>query len=102
MSGDGERFEGGNFEAEGGDSLPPVDFVGFLLGLGQMALINLGELPEPGSGRAEKNLDQARHAIDILSMLQEKTSGNLSKEEDGFLTGLLNDLKMKYVRSAKG
>lgn len=81
--------------------LPPVDFASFVLGLGQMALVHLGELPEPQSGATARDLSQARHTIDILSMIEEKTRGNLTQDEAGLLRHLLSELRLKYVRLAK-
>ncbi len=81
--------------------LPPVDFSGFVLGLGQMALIHLGEVPEPQTGEAHPDVEQARHTIDILDMLQEKTRGNLTGDEENLLRHLLSELKLRYVRLVK-
>ncbi|GAB4271684.1 MAG: hypothetical protein Kow0092_26500 [Deferrisomatales bacterium] len=88
--------------AAGQRRLPPVDFTGFVLGLGQMTLIHLGELPEPGTGQTRVDTEQARHTIDILDMLQEKTQGNLTPQEDSLLQELRSDLKLKYVRVVGG
>lgn len=81
--------------------LPPVDFAGFLLGLGQMALMHLGEMSEPQTGERRPDLNQARHAIDLLDLLEEKTRGNLSDEEANLLSYLRSDLKLRYVRLTK-
>lgn len=105
---DGETPEPGAGEAREGApegkkrSLPPVDFSGFVLGLGQMALIHLGEMPEPQTGRMARDLEQARHTIDILDMLEEKTRGNLTEAESKLLLSLTTDLKLKFVRAARG
>lgn len=88
-----EPFEAG--------SLPPLDFSGFVLGLGQMALVHLGEAPEPLSGEVRPDLVQARHLIDLLDLLDGKTRGNLSGEESALLTHLRSDLKLRYVRVAR-
>jgi len=61
----------------------------------------LGELPEPGTEKTEVNLPLAKQTIDILGILQEKTSGNLTDEEHNLLTNLLYDLRMRYVRVSK-
>src|SRR5690349_21331970 len=58
--------------------LPPVDFPTFVLSLGSSVLMHLGEAPHPGSGDMAKDLTMAKHTIDILAMLQEKTKGNLN------------------------
>ena len=89
-------------------SLPPVDFPTFVLSLGSSALLHLGEggPPDPdGQGPAQgggrKDLELAKHSIDILSMLEEKTRGNLTATEADLLTNLLFDLRLRYVDAAK-
>jgi hypothetical protein len=83
------------------DRLPPVDFPTFVLSLGSSALMHMGEVENPTSGVAEKNLPMAKHSIDILSMLQEKTKGNLSPPEAELLENLLYDLRLQYVEATK-
>jgi hypothetical protein len=74
-----------------------VDFRTFVISLSTSAMLHLGEIPDPDAGEPQVNLELARHSIDILSMLQEKTRGNLSDEENNLLQTLLTDLRMKYV-----
>lgn len=81
--------------------LPPVDFSSFVLGLGQMALTWMGELPVPGTEEYSVDLAQARHSIDILDMLEAKTRGNLTKDEETLLRTLEEELKLKYVRAVE-
>ena len=95
-----ESEENSTAEGKGRETsrrLPPVDFSGFVLGLAQMALVHLGELPEPQTGEVSRDLEQARHTIDILDMLQQKTRGNLTDQEARLLQGLCTELKMKFV-----
>ena len=82
-------------------SLPAMDFATFVLSLGSSAFVHLGELPSPEGDPTAKNLLLAKQSIDILSMLQEKTRGNLDEAEDKLLTGLLYDLRIKYVDAQK-
>ena len=89
-------------EPERGARLPPVDFPGFVIGLAQMALMHLGEIPEARGGIGEVDLEQARHAIDILDMLDAKTRGNLTEDEEQLLRHLRSDLKLRFVRAASG
>lgn len=96
---DSERADGAYGAA--GAGLPPLEFSGFVFGLGQMALLHLGELPEASGGPAQKDLEQARQTIDILGLLEEKTRGNLTDDERGLLRHLLSDLKLRYVRLAR-
>ncbi len=76
----------------------PVNFVNFIISLSSSALVYLGEMPEPSTGRFDKNLSLAKHAIDTLDMIKEKTKGNLTEEEEKLLTQVLADLKLKYVK----
>ena len=91
-----EKKEGG--EKQG---LPPIDFPTFVLSLAWSAQVHLGLIPNPVSGKPEKNLGLAKQTIDILAVLQEKTKGNLAKEEDRLLEGILYDLRMKFVELNK-
>lgn len=86
--------ERGNFQ------LPKVDFSTFILSLASSALVQLGEVPNPESGESEQNLPVAKHTIDILAMLQEKTGPCLTPEESRLLDGVLYELRMKYVIKA--
>jgi hypothetical protein len=81
---------------------PPIDFYTFVLSLGSSVLIHLGDAPHPETGTpGEKNLPLAQQSIEILAMLQQKTRGNLSPEEEKLLDQLLMDLKLRYVEAAK-
>jgi len=82
--------------------LPPIDLSTFVLSLSQAALLHLGELDDPETGKREINFPLARQSIDLLTMLQEKTRGNLTEEEQKLLENLLYDLRMKYVTECKG
>jgi hypothetical protein len=85
-------------EAKG---LPPVDFTTFVLSLGSSALMHLGEVESPQTGKIEKDLAMAKHTVDLLLMLQEKTKGNLVAQEASLLEGLLFDLRLRYVSASK-
>jgi Domain of unknown function (DUF1844) len=86
--------------ASGATTPPPVDFHTFVLSLGSSALLHLGELERPGAG-VEKDLTLAKHTIDILSMLQQKTRGNLTPAEDKLIESLLYELRIRYVDANK-
>lgn len=101
VTSEGEAAEKERETRAEGQRLPPVDFAGFVLGLGEMALVHLGELPDHQAGRPVQDLEQARHTIDILDMLQVKTRGNLGSDEEQLLRSLLSDLKLRYVRLLK-
>ena len=82
---------------------PQLDFNAFVLSLGSSALIHLGLAPDPDAAgpQAKANLPLAQQSIDLLALLQEKTRGNLTPEEDRFLRNLLYDLRMRYVEAAR-
>jgi hypothetical protein len=83
------------------DGYPPVDFTTFVLSLGTSALMHLGE-PLPGApGPGEVSLPLARQTIDLLSLIEQKTRGNLTGEEERLLAQLLFDLRLRYVDKAK-
>jgi len=78
--------------------LPEINFPTFIISLNASALVNLGVIEDPASGTKVKNLLLAKQTIDILSMLKEKTSGNLTKEEEQILKNILYDLRIIYVK----
>lgn len=77
--------------------MPKVTFSTFVLSLASSALAQMGEVPNPDTGQMEENLELARHTIDVLSMLRDKTSACLDSEESRLLEGLLYEVRMKYV-----
>ena len=80
--------------------LPEVDFSYFLVSLSSSALFHLGEIGDPQTGQKSKDLPLAKHSIDIIAMLKEKTKGNLTEEEDKALESILTDLRWRYVKAA--
>ena len=82
-------------------AFPPVDFHTFVLSLGSSALLHLGEIENPNDGASQKDLPLAKHTIDILVMLEEKTKGNLSTAEERLMESLLYDLRLRYVEATK-
>ena len=83
------------------EALPRVDFPTFVLSLSHSALMHLGEAPNPETGAVEKNLPLARQTIDLIGMLEEKTKGNLSGDEERLIGQILFDLRMRYVELSK-
>lgn len=83
--------------APGQVPLPKPTFSTFVLSLASSALVQLGEVPDPASGRTEENIPLAKHGIDILSMLRDKVENGLDADEKRLLEGLLYELRMKYV-----
>jgi hypothetical protein len=87
--------------APAGANLPAVDFHTFVLSLGSSALLHLGELEHPDVGAPQKDLPLAKHTIDILVMLEEKTKGNLTAAEEKLIGSLLYDLRLRFVEAQK-
>ncbi|MCU0614915.1 MAG: DUF1844 domain-containing protein [Desulfobacterales bacterium] len=79
-------------------NLPKINFQTFILSLNSSVLVQLGIIEDPMTGITEKNLSLAKQTIDILGMLDEKTRGNLDKDEEMMLKNILYDLRMMYVR----
>jgi hypothetical protein len=86
-------------------SLPDIDFATFVLSLASSALVYLGESDGPDAPDAPDkgtvDLPLAKQTIDIMAMLLEKTKGNLTEAEDKLLSGVLFDLRIKYVDAHK-
>lgn len=81
--------------------LPAVNFSSFVTSLAQTALMHLGELPDPGTGTKSVELGLARHTIDALGMLEDKTKGNLDDGEAKLLSSLLYELRSKFVGASR-
>ncbi|WP_447971182.1 DUF1844 domain-containing protein [Nitrospira sp. M1] len=84
------------------ESGPPITFSSFVFSLGTSALMLMGESLDPQQPSVPVNLPQAKEVVDILSMLDEKTKGNLSSEEASVLGDMLYTLRMKYVGLTSG
>jgi len=83
--------------------LPEVNFSSFLLSLSSSSssLLHLGEIADPQSGEKKKDLALAKQSIDIISLLKDKTKGNLTQEEENLLDHLLYDLRMRFVKASE-
>jgi len=79
--------------------LPEVNFSSLILSLSSTAFLHFGEIPDPGTGEKRKDLALAKHAIDTIAMLKEKTEGNLSEEEKQFIENILTDLRWHFVKA---
>jgi hypothetical protein len=79
----------------------PVSFSTFVLGLSTQALSLLGEIPDPHTGQVARDLVGAKHLIDILGILRDKTRNNLAQGEESLLDSILYDLRMRYVELAR-
>jgi hypothetical protein len=78
----------------------PVTFSSFVISLGSSSLMLMGEQLDPQQPPMPPNLPQAKDIIDLLSVLEEKTTGNLTTEEQAVLRDMLYALRMKYVSLA--
>jgi len=83
------------------EALPEINFSTFVISLSTQALMHLGEIANPLSGKVETDVPTAKQMIDILGMLRDKTKGNLSPNEERLLEDILFDLRMKYVEAVK-
>ena len=84
-------------------SEPALSFTAFVLSLASTAAIHFGDIPDPQSGEpSEPNLEGAAQMIEILSLLEQKTKGNLTAEERQVLEQLLYELRMRFVQASSG
>jgi hypothetical protein len=90
----------GQVRKDGRCVMPAVTFTAFVMSLNTSTLFHLGEISDPVTGEKNQDLVLAKHTIDILKVLEEKTRGNLSTEEQDLLKHVLYDLKMRYVAKA--
>jgi hypothetical protein len=86
----------------GGGELPHIDFSTFVLSLSHGALVHLGDAPDPGGEQGPANLELARQTIDLLALLEEKTCGNLTGQEERMLSAALYDLRQRFVEIRRG
>ena len=84
------------------DELPQARFDLFVSGLAMEAFIALGDMPHPTTKKQAISLRQAKYLIDILGVLEEKTKGNLSVDEERLLTDALYQLRMRYLTKSGG
>jgi hypothetical protein len=83
------------------EPLPEINFSTFVISLSTQALMHLGEIANPLSGKEETDVSVAKQMIDIVGMLQEKTRGNLTDGEAKLIEEILFDLRMRYVEAVK-
>lgn len=81
--------------------LPEVDFSTLILSMSSSAIVHFGDYVDPKSGKTERNLPLAKHTIDMLGMLQEKTRGNLNPDESRLLENVLYNLRLRYLEAVK-
>ena len=76
-------------------------FIEFVMMQAQQAALFLGKMPHPATGETSVHLDAAQMFIDHLELLREKTRGNLSKEENEILNGIISELQITFVQVSK-
>ena len=74
---------------------------GLFIMLASSALVNLGEAADPATGERVLDLEQAKEAIDLLSLLRTKTAGNRTEQETHLLEEMLYDLQLRFVNAAR-
>jgi hypothetical protein len=99
-AGEGQPDAAGAAGAEPQVPLPDLTFGSFLVSLSSSAFICLGQIPDPNTGKQEKNLPLAKQTIDLLGVLRDKTRNNLTPEEENLFDHLLYDLRMAYIKEA--
>jgi hypothetical protein len=82
---------------------PRISFAGFVISLATTAAVHFGDIADPHTGeRHEPDLVAAQQMIDLISLLQEKTKGNLTPDEAKLVDDLLYELRMRYVQAQQG
>jgi hypothetical protein len=78
-----------------------ISFIGFVISLASTAAVHFGDVENPVSGAKDQpNLPAAKQMIDILTLLEQKTKGNLTAEERTLLEQVLYELRMRFVQAA--
>jgi len=79
--------------------VPQASFTNFLGGLASQALMQFGEIPNPLTGSRERNLEYARYTVQVLEVLEQKSRGNRTPEEEQYLAGMLADFRKRLGTS---
>ena len=89
---------GGETGGKGPNALPPADFKGLVGVLASQAVMGLGAMPDPKGRGVMIDLDGAKFAIDLLAVIEEKTAGNLTDEESAEISGVVVELRSRFVQ----
>jgi len=87
-------------QADATESSLPITFSAFVVTLVQSAMVHLGEAPNPETGNKNMDLNMARHTIDVLTMLKNKTEGNRTEDETKLLDTLLYEIRTKFLTAS--
>lgn len=79
-----------------------IDFSTLIMSFASAAMISLGHVPDPATGQIVRNPAIGLQNIGIISLLKEKTRGNLSREEETLLDNILYELRIAYIEAQKG
>jgi len=82
--------------------MPPATLTFLCTTIATQAMIALGQVPNPITGKIEQRMKQAKHYIDMLAVLDEKTTGNRTTDESALLSEILHQLRMAYVMMQSG
>lgn len=95
-----QQEEAGEAGAAGGQSgeMPPADFKTLVSTMATQALLYMGAIPDPQTQQRIAHPDLARHHIDMLGVIEEKTRGNLDEEEEKMVTQVLNELRQHFTQ----
>ncbi|HEX3718506.1 MAG TPA: DUF1844 domain-containing protein [Verrucomicrobiae bacterium] len=91
-------------DSSGGDErehMISAMFASLVIQNANMAMIFLGQAPNPQTGKVVQELDNARYFIDLLEMLEVKTKGNLNKQEEVVLKQSLTSLRLAFVEAVE-
>lgn len=83
-----------------GDRGEAVDFSSLIVSLATQALMMMGEVPTSEAGPGTLNLDAAKQTIDVLGLLEQKTKGNLSGDEEKLMAEILTSLRLAFVKKS--
>jgi hypothetical protein len=96
-----QKTEQADAEGAPAGELPPASFPMLVSTLATQAMAAMGMLPDPATGEANVHRPMAKHFIDTLDLLQEKTKGNLAEEEETMLRDALHQLRMAFMAMPK-
>ncbi len=83
------------------EEMPPITFTDFIVSLSSSVIYHFGDIPDPVTRKAEKNLVAAKQTIDILGIIEQKTKGNLDENEKRLMEAILFELRMRYVKESE-
>jgi len=78
-----------------------IQFVQLIFSLKTSAIMQLGKIANPLTGKIERNLNEAKYTIDMLNMIKEKTKGNLTSDEQKIIDDAVFEMQMNYVDEVK-